>query len=99
MCRADVYLIAAALATTLILGTLLDARLRSGEAQHALGERARLVKSLELTDLALFTEARYTRHPTQADPASAFQDLPMGLDLFPSGSLVAPPFQSAGSEP
>lgn len=50
-----------------------------------------LVHQLGLTDLALFTEARYTRHPTQADLHTAFQDHPVSLDHFPSGSLIAPP--------
>ncbi len=53
--------------------------------------RARLVGQLGLTDLALFTEARYTRHPSQADLHSAFQDHPMSFDHFPSGALVPPP--------
>ena len=35
---------------------------------------------LGLTDLALFTEARYTRHPSQADLQSAFQDHPVALE-------------------
>ncbi len=52
---------------------------------------ARLVANLELTDLALFTEARYTRHPSQADLHSAFQDHPVSLEHFPTGSLVGPP--------
>ena len=58
---------------------------------NGLAARARLVGQLGLTDLALFTEARYTRHPSQADLHSAFQDHPMSLDHFPSGSLVSPP--------
>jgi hypothetical protein len=49
------------------------------------------VKQLELTDLCLFTDARYTRHPSMADMHSAFQDLPMAFEHFPSGSLIAPP--------
>lgn len=51
---------------------------------------AELAGRLELTDLCLFTEARYTRHPSQADLHSAFQDHPMSLEHFPSGSLVSP---------
>jgi hypothetical protein len=39
----------------------------------------------------LFTEARYTRHPSQADLHSAFQDHPLALEHFPSGSLITPP--------
>ncbi len=54
-------------------------------------ERTRLVAQLRLTDLALFTEARYTRHPSQADLHSAFQDHPLALEHFPTGSLIAPP--------
>ena len=44
-----------------------------------------------LTDLSLFTEARYTRHLTQADRHTPFQDHPFALEHFPSGSLVTPP--------
>jgi hypothetical protein len=51
----------------------------------------RVVARLELTDLALFTEARYTRHPSQADLQSAFQDHPTALEHFPTGSLAGPP--------
>lgn len=49
-----------------------------------------LVRTLGLTDLALFSEARYTRHPTQADLFAAFQDFPAVFEHFPSGSLVIP---------
>lgn len=52
---------------------------------------AALVEGASLTDLALFTEARYTRHPSMADLHSAFQDAPAGFEHFPSGSLVPPP--------
>ena len=51
------------------------------------------VSNLQLTDLCLFTEARYTRHLSQADLHSAFQDHPLALDHYPSGSLVVPPGQ------
>lgn len=56
----------------------------------ARAETARLVERLGLTDLALFTEARYTRHPTQADLHAAFQDHPLAFEHFPTGSLVHP---------
>jgi hypothetical protein len=49
-----------------------------------------LVRVLELTDLALWTEARYTRHPSQADLFSPFQDLPSSIEHFPAGSIVPP---------
>ena len=51
---------------------------------------AALVQRLGLTDLCLFTEARYTRNPSLADLHSAFQDHPTSLEHFPSGSLVGP---------
>ena len=49
------------------------------------------VRSFQLSDLALFTEARYTRNPALADRHAPFQDHPFALEHFPSGSLVAPP--------
>jgi len=50
-----------------------------------------LVRNLQLTDLCLFTEARYTRHPAMADRHAPFQDHPCALEHFPTGSLVTPP--------
>jgi len=57
----------------------------------ALRERALLVRRLELTDLCLSTEANYTRHLSLADFHTAFQDHPLALEHFPSGSLLGPP--------
>ena len=59
--------------------------------QANLDEKALLVKVLKLTDLCLFTEARYTRHLSQADLNTAFQDHPMSLEHFPSGSFTQSP--------
>ncbi|ANA40656.1 MULTISPECIES: hypothetical protein [Geobacter] len=56
-----------------------------------LAEQRAMVKRLSLTDLALFTDARYTRHPSMADLHSPFQDYPLSFEHFPSGSLMAPP--------
>ncbi|MEW6164143.1 MAG: hypothetical protein AB1642_03685 [Pseudomonadota bacterium] len=66
------------------------ARLRASGAGDVAATAA-LVERLGLTDLALFTEARYTRHPTQADLHSAFQDHPVALEHFPTGALMPPP--------
>ncbi len=52
-----------------------------------------LVRRHGLTDLCLFTEARYTRHPSQADFHAPFQDSPLSLEHFPSGSLMVPPYK------
>jgi hypothetical protein len=69
------------------LGCLVDAQLPRTEE---IGATRALARRLDLTDLALFTEARYTRHPSQADLHSAFQDHPLALEHFPSGSLIVP---------
>ena len=75
----------------LLVLLLWSGRYGSGEAR-AMREGSRiLVQQLQLTDLCLFTEARYTRHPSMADLHSAFQDHPLALDHFPSGSLASPP--------
>ena len=50
-----------------------------------------MVRRLELTDLCLFTEASYIRHLSQADVHTPFQDYPMSVEHFPSGSLLGPP--------
>jgi len=54
-------------------------------------ERREIVRVLSLTDLSLFTEARYTRHPSMADLHTPFQDHPLSLDHFPSGAIMALP--------
>lgn len=59
--------------------------------QSWLEEKKRMVRDLELTDLCLFTEANYTRHLTQADRHTAFQNSPLALEHFPSGSILLPP--------
>ncbi len=56
-----------------------------------LRQKAQVVKNLGLTDLCLSTEARYTRHPSQADWHTALQSHPLALDHFPSGSIIGPP--------
>ena len=54
-------------------------------------QSVQLTNELGLSDLALFTEARYTRHLSLADYHAAFQDHPLALDHFPTASLAAPP--------
>jgi hypothetical protein len=79
------------LAGLLFLLTFADAAwLRVRRAQGVAWETG-MVARLGLTDVCLFTEARYTRHPSQADLHSAFQDHPLGFEHFPSGSILPPP--------
>jgi hypothetical protein len=67
------------------------ASVRKKADMEFLKEKMEMVRKLELTDLCLFTEANYTRHLSQADLHTPFQDSPMSLEHFPSGALVAPP--------
>ena len=68
------------------------ARAEGARRRSELEAKAALVRSLGLTDLCLFTEARYTRHPSQADRFAPFQESPGAPEHFPSGSIAAPPF-------
>lgn len=49
-----------------------------------------LVAALGLTDLALTTEARYTRHPALSDSVVPGMDHPKAFDHFPSTMFMAP---------
>ena len=69
--------------------TLADAAWRSWSVDRS-ANRA-LIQELGLSDLSLFTEARYTRHPSQADRFAPFQDHPAALEHFPTGLLLPPP--------
>jgi hypothetical protein len=55
-----------------------------------LEEKRKLVRDLLLTDMCLFTDASFTRNPSQADLHAPFQDHPTSFDYFPSGSIVPP---------
>lgn len=69
----------------------LHGALGQGAAYRLFERHRQLVSQLGLTDLCLVTEARYTRHPTQADLFSAFQDYPLSMEHFPSGAILVPP--------
>lgn len=77
----------------LLGGSLQDAALKRERAMTRLEAASDLAGQLELTDLVLFTEARYTRNLALTDRFSAFQDHPMAFEHFPSGSVVLPPQQ------
>lgn len=78
----------------LLFGLLfIHALISENAGQSVLEQKAELVKTLQLTDLCLFTEARYARHLSQADLNTAFQDHPLSLEHFPSGSYTQPPIE------
>ena len=91
--RAAAFLLAAG---GLFVWTFADAAWLRSSRRHSLEVEAGLVGQLGLTDLCLLPEARYTRHLSQADRHSAFQDHPLAFEHFPSGSLVAPPKAVSG---
>ena len=64
-----------------IVFTMIDADNRQHVAMEMLRQKVKLVSELGLSDLALFTEARYTRHLSLADRNSAFQNSPASLDF------------------
>ena len=90
MRKSDSFLIYIFVCLFLFIATVVDSVRRQDSAVAMLGQRAAMVREFGLTDLALFTEARYTRHITQSDLHSAFQDHPMSFEHFPSGSMYLP---------
>jgi len=89
--KSDLFLSVAAANILVLILIACFSFFRISEDLPSLERQTAMVNRLELTDLCLFTEARYVRNPSQADLHSAFQDYPMSLDHFPAGSLVTPP--------
>ncbi len=85
--------------------TLLQLVLFAGLYQHSqvsvrtvgkkqINDKRQIVRLLGLTDLSVWTESRYTRHPSQTDFFTPFQDFPSSLEHFPAGSIMGPPHRS-----
>ena len=90
--KSRMFLIITALQLIVLTGLVMRCQvIRQDRLADELPGNRELVRRLELTDLAIWTEARYTRHPSQADFFSAFQDGPASLEHFPAGSVVCAP--------
>ncbi|MDO9309827.1 MAG: hypothetical protein Q7V04_12250 [Deltaproteobacteria bacterium] len=71
----------------------LHARIAQSTADAELIAQTAPLRRLQLTDLCLSSEARYTRHLSQADRHAPFQEHPLALEHFPSGSMILPSMQ------
>jgi hypothetical protein len=91
MRRSSLYLIFLLVSGVFLMVMAFHAGWRQQHDQPVLLEKKALVAQLGITDLCLFTEAAYTRHPSQADRHTPFQDSPLTFEHFPSGSLISPP--------
>jgi hypothetical protein len=89
--KSSILFISIAAAATLLCLAFVHAAVTTRDGANGIEEKRGVVRALQLTDICLFTEARYTRHLSQADLHTAFQDHPVSLEHFPSGSLVSPP--------
>lgn len=81
-------LIAIAMVTGVLLSAQVKDRRELWQASWLASRTA--VEAFGLSDLALTTEARYTRHPAVSDRLAPFMDHPGGLEHFPSATVLAP---------
>jgi hypothetical protein len=88
-----------ALEVTVLVLLFIAISLSARNMQPALMARQQLVSCFMLTDLSLWTETRYTRHPSQSDLFTPFQDFPGAIEHFPAGSIVFPPMLSGFAPP
>lgn len=88
--KSDFFILFIAVCMGLFLLMTVHASLSVKDELPNIESKAEMVKELNLTDLCLFTDARYTRHPSMADLSTPFQDHPMSLEHFPSGAIMPP---------
>jgi hypothetical protein len=91
MRKSNLFLLYLVVNTALLALLIADSLHEQKGSKHMLEEKREMVREYQLTDLCLFTEASYTRHLSVADRYTPFQDGPMALEHFPSGSILAPP--------
>jgi len=70
---------------------LMDGQNRRRVQDATLAQLEVATSSLGLTDLAVATEARYTRHPAASDAVAPFMDHPGAIEHFPTGAFWLPP--------
>jgi len=91
MRKSTVLFITQGILLALLCALFVHAAVATRNAAARIEANRSIVSELGLTDLCLFTDARYSRNPSVADLNTAFQDYPMSFEHFPSGSLMPPP--------
>lgn len=91
MRKSSIFLVSVAVGLLLLLGLILHGEQVRDERKVVMQKKRELVKVLGLTDLCVFTDARYARHPSMADLHTPFQDYPLSFEHFPSGSILSVP--------
>lgn len=91
MRRSIQYLLITATSLTIFMLLPLHARHKQLQGGGDSNLQPAQLRRLQVTDLCLATEARYTRHPAVADRHAPFQEHPLALEHFPSGALILPP--------
>ncbi|MDA8077698.1 MAG: hypothetical protein M0Z79_02055 [Nitrospiraceae bacterium] len=91
MNRASVFLACVSLCLLTLTGLIFWSGETVKQQNRTVRDLGEISACLRLTDLSFSHDARYTRHPSQADLFSAFQDHPGSIEHFPSGSVSAPP--------
>jgi len=96
MRRSLQFLLFTATSLTIFLLLPLHARHAQQQAGDEIKQQPAQLRNLHVTDLCLATEARYTRHPALADRHAPFQEHPLALEHFPTGSLILPTLPTRG---
>ena len=89
--KSTVFLSYLAVTMVVFILVFVHAVLKRRSDSPLLREQIAMVERYGLADLCIFGDARYTRNPTAADLSTPFQDHPLSLEHFPSGSIIAPP--------
>jgi hypothetical protein len=89
--KSSIFLVSASIVILFFCTMVVHAAWRQKKDLEGLENMRMMVRALKITDLCLFTDARYIRHLSQTDFSTPFQDHPEALEHFPSGSLVSPP--------
>jgi len=89
--KSNIFLIYIGINIVLLCLMFIHSAFMKKRNEPLLHEKREMVRKFELTDLCLFTDARYTRHPSMADLNTPFQDYPMSFEHFPSGSILTVP--------